>query len=48
LRFRGEHRGRADMIGEHGQKLNLVIVPKDKEVTHEARILGKLRPEITV
>jgi hypothetical protein len=40
LRFRGGYRGRADMIGEHGQKLNLVDVPKDKEVTHKAGILG--------
>jgi hypothetical protein len=33
------HRGRANMIGEHGQKLNLVGVLKDKEVTHKAGIL---------
>jgi hypothetical protein len=40
LRFRGGHRGRADMTGEHGQKLNLVGVLKDKEVTHKVGILG--------
>jgi hypothetical protein len=39
LQFRGGHRGRADMIGEQGQKLNLVGVLKDKEVTHRAGIL---------
>jgi hypothetical protein len=40
LRFRRGQRGRADMIGEYGQKLNLVDVFKDKEMTHEAGILG--------
>jgi hypothetical protein len=28
------------MIGEHGQKLNLVNVLKDKEVSHNVGILG--------
>jgi hypothetical protein len=28
------------MIGEHGQKLNLVGVLIDKKMTHKARILG--------
>jgi hypothetical protein len=40
VRFKGGHRGRADMIGEHGQKLNLVGALKDKEVTHKVGILG--------
>jgi hypothetical protein len=42
LRFRGGYSGRADMIavGRHGQKLNLVDVLKDKEVTHKMGILG--------
>jgi hypothetical protein len=40
LRFRGGHRGRAVMIGEHGQKLNLVGVLKNKEVIHKMGILG--------
>jgi hypothetical protein len=39
LRFRGAHRGRTDMIGDYGQKLNLTGVLKDKEVTHKVRIL---------
>jgi hypothetical protein len=37
LRFRRGHRGRADMIGEHGQKLNLVGVLKD---IHKVGIIG--------
>jgi hypothetical protein len=40
LRFRGGHRGRGDIVRDYGQKLNLVGVLKDKEVTHKAGILG--------
>jgi hypothetical protein len=40
VRFKGGHRGRADMIGDHEQKLNLVGALKDKEVTHKVGILG--------
>jgi hypothetical protein len=46
LRFRGGHRGKEDMFGKHGQKLNLVGILKDKG--WNSRILGKLRPEMTI
>jgi hypothetical protein len=40
LRFRGQHRGKADIIGKHGQKVNLAGVFKDKEVIYTIGILG--------
>jgi hypothetical protein len=39
LRFWGGHKVRADITGEHRQKLNLVSILKDKEVIHKAGIL---------
>jgi hypothetical protein len=49
LRFRGGHRGRADMIGEHGYKTIWLVYSKT-EVTYKAGILGSWenRPEMTV